>query len=170
MKTTKEKGLIISTEADRHFGHVVARIVSVEEPTICNWSDDWADKWTLEDIRISCQMSRDDRDHTYAWNTEYRQPFSIDHARVIKMAKTLRAIENKLKKFEQTRGMPGTFSEYVMRVAEIIVIRKVVREDHNGSSHWYKDNRYSFLPAAFARGMVEEAEIEVAGKLLRSAA
>ncbi|MDE2020281.1 MAG: hypothetical protein KGJ13_08105 [Patescibacteria group bacterium] len=92
----------------------------------------------LNGLRIYSQSSsRDNPRRLYGWEAEYHNVYSIPLGTAERMAKTLRAIENGLKKSREQDGIPTSFGHYCARIA------RTLRVEHFG---FQSNNRYSQYP------------------------
>lgn len=77
-------------------------------------------------LRIHCQGDDDsrtrpaDREQVYGFSIEYHDVYSINARKAERMFKTLRSIDAKLAKMQETRGYVRSFGEYLGRIAEAI--------------------------------------------------
>ena len=80
----------------------------------------------FDGLRVRAQMSLDRADQGfYGSELQYDTKFQIGLAHAEMMVKTLRGIENKLKKLNERFGYAKTLTGYLYRVADVIGISEV---------------------------------------------
>jgi hypothetical protein len=124
--------IALHQEKTHNFGdsyfHLRARICTqvfeqhAWQPYGCD--DTYSDGPYYSNLRISCQgddKSRTrDREAVYGFSCEYHDIYTVDLRKAERMVKTLRAINGKLEKMNESRGYVTSFGEYVGRLAEAV--------------------------------------------------
>lgn len=101
---------------------------------VCNFSSNYADTqgggYDFDDLVIRAQYDRQDKNGwgLYGWGVEYRTVHyvGLEHAR--QMVKTLNRVEKGLERLEKKWGPPQSFSQYVIRVADIFKVEGILRK------------------------------------------
>lgn len=98
------------------------------------------------------------------WTLEYEN-VNAGLSEAQKMVKTLKRINNGLNRLTKRLGWPGSFAEYVLRLADVLKIKKEVRQVQ-GTSPYYSENEYRILPVTHIKDhindLVAETKKEVA--------
>lgn len=97
----------------------------------------------FEDLTATCYISNDGMDTPYGYHVEYFSPYSVELRDAEKMYKTLKKINNKLKKMESEFGTHKSFGEYVSRFAKAVGAKVVVfYENFDPKEANYSRNEY----------------------------
>lgn len=87
----------------------------------------------FDNLQVTCQfnvneMNVDEQkpESLYAWNVEYRNQYGLNAAKINQMAKTLNRIDKGLTKLQAEWGYASDYANYVMRVAKVLGVSRVV--------------------------------------------
>jgi len=146
-----EYGILVEKDyGNGEYGHIRAIVVRFDEEDgkprgICSIFPD--KDWQFYDgLQVNCQMdSHEDNRSPYAFKVEYKDIHSAGLRKINKMQKTLKKIDNKMRKFDIDFGAPKTFGEYVVRVANTIKAKTIVFFENDEPQHTnYSLNNYDY--------------------------
>lgn len=153
------------------YGHVICRIVNLEEGKVRNISDGYNDVPTRYYAGLDVRNQLDDRNgglgtlcQSYGWHLEYHDVYLVNSHRASKMYKTLSRLEKRFEAISARRSYPNSFGEYVGRVAEILGIDTFYFYSRHASD--YDDCEFQILPVGDAIGKINEMSLEVQKLLL----
>jgi hypothetical protein len=177
-------GLIVrrehTTGYNAGFFHVYASPVTINDPNSYRSGSERGDivrnpsydrsvnGLQLDDLRVSCQgnneqrREEDGRPKVYAWEVEYHSPHRVDRDRAEGMAKTLAAIERRLKALRERFGAPGSYGQFVARVAAAIGADTILRD--NNRAQWHPDADYQQLSVGAGADYVDRIIAEWAAE------
>lgn len=144
------------------YGHVICRIVRLEEGKVRNISHSYDDVPTRYyaglDVRNQLSDRSGDRGtlcQSYGWHDVY----SVNSLSANKMYKTLSRIEKRLDVLDDRRSYPKSFGEHVGRVAEILEI-----DTFYFYSRWasdYDDCEFQILKIGDAISKINDMSLKV---------
>ncbi len=171
MKTAKpiqtRLGLYVTSKRDGDYFHISASVVtigtnayerrriddgnlvSVNSDKVRNASDEPLNGLHLNNLMVSCQgNSNDDTRSLYAFSVRFETGAGIDRQDAERMLKTLTTIEKRMDVVTAQFGHPGTFGQFVARVAAAIKADAIVVA-HGKSNGWsYDESNHRFLSIA----------------------
>jgi hypothetical protein len=111
-----------------------------------------SDNLGLASLQVRGQANLDDtaQGRSYGWSYAYEQPYSVDLRRARAMATTLGRLQTRLEKLTARYGHPESFGAYVLRVAEVLGVRRFVVWDTNPRTGKPSANGPRELPATAA--------------------
>lgn len=161
---TTRLALYLTTEQTAEYFHVIARVVTIgltrheredidagltvsaTSTTIRNLGKETVRGLYLADFRIDSQGTNGDADrHLYAWQYRYHDVYDVDRPKAEAMAKTLKTLETRLAKTDETYGRPKTFGSYVARLAVALGADTILRPRADTSRGWsYADTEHTW--------------------------
>ena len=127
------------------FARFFADVITFGEdgtPRNCSDLDVEKDYKYYPNFTATCFVSSDNDDY-YGARVEYFDPYVVDMNTAEKMYKTLKKVNNKLRKYNNDFGSYKTFGEYVSRFAKAVGAKLVVFYDDYDAIHSnYKLNSY----------------------------
>lgn len=120
----------------------------------------------FDGLTATCHISDDDTE-PYGYRVEYFSPYTVEQKDAERMYKTLKKINNKMKKFENEFGSHKSFGEYVSRFAKAVGAKVVVfYEDFDNAHSNYTYNNFLEYKPGKAVEIVDEFVDKEAKKLL----
>jgi len=133
-----------SIKTDRDYGTIDLRVVEIREEGLRNPR---CDESPFEDISFNAQWCVKDAERsTYAWEVDYRSPFSVRLERAERMVKLLRRVE----KIQRSLPVkPSTFGQFVSLIASRLGIKEFVNQE---SSHGWSLDHGDYLSVGIREG------------------
>lgn len=166
----KEKNLLNIVESvGADFSHIRLEVLRQnQEGKIRNPRHLWcehAEHEFYDDMLITCQFHKGSKD-CYGFEVRFCDVYVVDLNKAGLMYKTLKRIQSRLKKIEDSRGPVVDFAEYAGRVSEIIGadFARIIGE----ANGWHDNNTYEIMNRAQGVSAIRFLQNQIAGKMVES--
>ncbi len=123
-KYEHQYGLLIVENSNEPYGHVTAKVVRVEKDCPRNIVSQWdnpAGLW-FDGLTVTCQIDMHKGGEPYGIACEYQELFRVRAEDARRIANTFSLLKRGLDKIEKRFGPSRSFSEHVVRVADVLKI------------------------------------------------
>jgi hypothetical protein len=173
MKTSKARlvqtrlGLYVTSKRDGDYFHIEASVVTigtnayerrridegalmnVNSDKIRNVSDELQNGLFLNNLQLACQGNSNDAPRSlYAFSVRYQTGGGVDRQDCERMLKTLTTIEKRTDAVTEQFGHPGTFGQFVARIAAAIKADAIVVSRGKSTGWSYDDNQQRIMSIA----------------------
>ena len=124
------------------YAHINIRFVKVEYGKIDYfYSTSYDDKFDFHNLSVMCQMD-DHHDTPYAHRIQYKD-CDVDLCTAERMVKTLKTVQKGLDLHDKKFGYADTFTDYVIRIANVLNITNFVFRKDGAEDRHEPDVKYA---------------------------